>query len=263
MRSIGFDRPYLAKVFVALTVCTALTVAVSSAAPSHASAQCLGTAASPCITPVRPDGKGMIGLGLIGGEIGLIIPAIIQNAARTNEWWPYLVFPLIGIGAGIGGGYALEQATPNQAEIDVGIMIGAMVLIIPTIVGTLALASYSPPGESVDSDDDMTVDDTSHQGDSVEAVQDDGSPTTGTAPPPPSTPPPSSGTSSGTSLIGTTPRDAIAGGPGIVRFDTDGSRILLGIPMVGAIARYTSEELATLHIQQQYDVNIPLVSASF
>lgn len=238
---------------MAVAACTALTLAAQSAMPSHASAQtCTGSAC----TPVRPDGKGIIGLGLLGGEIGLIVPAIIQNAAHTNEWWPYLVFPLVGIGAGIGGGYALEQATQNQPEVDVGILIGAMVLIIPTIVGTLALASYTPPAESADADEDMAVDDTSSDGDSVEAVQDDGSSSS-------AAPDTSSSSSGGTSMLPTTAHDAVAGGAGIVRFDTDGHRILLGVPVLGAIARYSAEELASLHVQQQYDVNVPVVSATF
>jgi hypothetical protein len=243
--------------FLAIAACGAMTFASASIAPTHASAQCMGTAASPCVTPVRPDGKGMIGLGLIGGEIGLIVPAIIQNAAHTNEWWPYLVFPLIGIGAGIGGGYALEQATPTQPEIDIGIMIGAAVLIVPTIIGTLALASWTPPAESVTADDDMEYEDTSDSGDSVEAVQDDASATPDTS----STPPPSD-TSSDTSSSSTGPTSML-GGPGLIRMDADTHQLAVGIPILGAVGRYASEELSALHLVQQYDMNVPLVSGTF
>ncbi len=235
---------------MAVAACAALTLASASATPSVASAQCTGSAC----TPVRPDGKGIIGLGLIGGEIGLIIPAIIQNAAHTNEWWPYLVFPLIGIGAGIGGGYALEQATPNQPEIDVGIMIAGMVLIIPAIVGTLALASFQPPAESASGDEDLDTGPTTTDGDSVEAVQDESSSsTTDTAPPP------ASSTSSST----TGPTSSLIGGPGLIRLDADSHQIGVGVPILGAIGRFSSEELAALHLVQQYDMNIPIVSATF
>lgn len=250
MRSNGFAR-----FFMAVAACAALTVAAASAAPSHASAQCTGSAC----TNVHPDGKGMIGLGVIGGEIGLIIPAIIQNAAHTNEWWPYLVFPLIGIGVGIGSGYALEQATQRTPEVDVGIMIASFVLIIPTIVGTLALATYTPPSETAPSDDDMTYDDTSDSGDSVEAVQDGSSATPDTS----STPPTSTDSSTTTTTTTTGPTSQLLGGPGLVRMDADSRQITVGVPLLGAMARYTSEELASLHMQQQYDVNIPLVSATF
>ena len=266
MRSNGF-----AKLFIGSLLAAAITAGSLAATPSIASAQtCTGVSC----TPVRPDGKGMIGLGLLGGELGLFIPALVQNAMRTNEWWPYLVFPLVGIGAGIGGGYALEQATggwgsrnANQPEISIGIMIAAMVLIVPTVVGTLALASYSPPGESSSGDQDMTVDDTG--GDSVEAVH-DGSSTSPATPDSSMAPTPSSGTtpapstSGGTSLLPTTPSDAVAGGPGLVRFDGNGNRILLGVPTLGAMARYTPEELASMHVlQQEYDMQVPVLSGSF
>jgi hypothetical protein len=253
-----------ARFFMAVAACTALTVAIASAAPAHASAQmCTGAAC----TAVHPDGKGIIGLAVIGAEIGLIVPAIVQNAANTHEWWPYLVFPLIGIGAGIGGGYALEQATQTSPEVDVGIMIGSFVLIIPAIVGTLALSTYTPPSETAPSDDDMTYDDTSSSGDSVEAVQDGGSAapdTSSSSGSSDSTTTPSS-TSPATTTTGPTSQVAptLIGGPGLVRMDADTHQIVVGVPLVGAIARYTSEELASLHMQQQYDVNIPLVSATF
>ena len=270
MRSNGLNRAFgnaVRNLLVAAAACAALAVASAAVAPAHASAQCTGSAC----TPVRPDGKGMIGLGLIGGEIGLIVPAIIQNAAHTNEWWPYLVFPLIGIGAGIGGGYGLEVATggwgsgnANQPEIDIGIMVAGLVLVVPAIVGTLALASYSPPGESIDSgDEDITYESTTGSGDSVEAVQDGsgGGESSGDT----SSGDTSSSSSTGPtcSLFGRTPREATLGGPGLLRFDADSRRVLLGVPVLGMMARYTQEELAALHLQQDYDVNVPVVSLSF
>lgn len=269
MRSNGLNRAFgnaVRNLLVAAAACAALAVASAAVAPAHASAQCTGSAC----TPVRPDGKGMIGLGLIGGEIGLIVPAIIQNAAHTNEWWPYLVFPLIGIGAGIGGGYGLEVATggwgsgnANQPEIDIGIMVAGLVLVVPAIVGTLALASYSPPGESIDSgDEDITYESTTDSGDSVEAVQ-DGSGGDTSSGDTGSGDTSSSSTGPTSSLFGRTPREATLGGPGLLRFDADSRRVLLGVPVLGMMARYTQEELASLHLQQDYDVNVPVVSLSF
>jgi hypothetical protein len=257
-----------ARLFIGSMIAAAVAVASLGTTPSHASAQgtCNGTAMLPCNTPVRPDGKGIIGLALIGAEIGLFVPALVQNAMHTNEWWPYLVFPLVGIGAGIGGGYALEQATTRTPEVDIGIMIASFVLIVPTVIGTLALATYQPQTATSTGDEDMSVDDSG--GDSVQAVHDGDSSTTAPAThDAPATPPASgtsSGTTGGTSLIGTTPADAVAGGPGFLRLDGVGNRVLLGVPVAGAIARYSSEELASIRsLQQSYDVNIPVVSATF
>ena len=36
----------------------------------------------------------------------------------------------------------------------------------------------------------------------------------------------------------------------------------MGVPILGSVGRYSSEELAALHLVQQYDMNIPLVSAT-
>lgn len=270
MRSIAIDtasRPRarwgsLGQVLLVAVLGTAVAFGSAHLTPSRASAQC--TMAAPCVTQVHPDGKGMIAMALFGAELGLFIPALVQNAMHTNEWWPYLVFPLVGIAAGIGGGYGIEQATQRQPEVDVGLLIGAGVLIVPTVIATLALATYSPSGESIAADEDMDYEE-SEEGDSVEAVQDSSSSSAS----PDSSSSGSSDSSSSSSSGGTSRRetapstDMLAGGTGLVRFDTTGSRVLLGVPVLGAVARYTSEELASLHLTQQYDVNLPIVSGSF
>ena len=215
MRSIGFAHGSLARFFGVALLGAALTVSSASVAPGRAEAQ--GS-----VTRVQPDGKGIIGLGLIGAELGLFIPAIVQNAARTNEWWPYLVFPLIGAAGGAVGGYFLEQGTRSSPEIVVAFMIAGMVLIVPTVIGTLALAAYSPPAESIGADEDMVVD--PQEDDSVEAVQDssDAAPSDSAAPSDTAAPAP---TAAPQSQRETHPSDLLAGGTGLLRFDTDARRV--------------------------------------
>ena len=116
----------------ALVVALALSVG-AAALPQRAEAQ---------VSTVRPDGKGILGLGLVGAELGLIIPAL---AGVRDEWWPYLVFPLLGAAGGAVGGWAVEQNTQNDAEVDVALMVVGLALVVPTIVGTLALTAYQPP----------------------------------------------------------------------------------------------------------------------
>jgi hypothetical protein len=241
-------------------------VALTIAVPSGALAQC--STGDSC-TIVRPDGKGIIGLGLIGAELGLIIPAI---AGIRDEWWPYLVFPLIGaVGGGIGG-YFVEQATqPFDAEVDVALMAIGMVLIVPTIVGTLALTAYQPPTEASDSDEDYEPEDISTSEDSVEATHDESAPTDAA--------PAESGSGgefdeSG-STSGTTSRreDAasrmramMAGGRGIVRFvlgESGGDRMSLAVPMIYSASSYTAEERARMLLNPQSDLIVPVVSATF
>lgn len=248
MRSIGFGHGSLGRFLGVALLGAALTLTSASIAPERVEAQ---------VTRVHPDGKGIIGLGLIGAELGLFIPAIVQNSARTNEWWPYLVFPLIGAAGGAVGGYFLEQGTQASPEIDVAFMVAGMVLIVPTVIGTLALAAYSPPAESIGADEDMVVDEGSGE-DSVEAVQDssdaEAAPSDSTEAAPSDTAPQSRRE---------TASDPLAGGTGLLRFDADSHRVLLGVPMVGATPTYTAEEVARLHLTQTYDVHVPVVSATF
>ncbi len=102
----------------------ALSIGITAVAPEHAAAQCPMGATS--CTLVRPDGKGIIGLGLIGAELGFIIPAL---AGVRDEWWPYVVFPLIGAVGGAIGGRAVEQNTQNDAGVDVALMAIGMALM--------------------------------------------------------------------------------------------------------------------------------------
>lgn len=235
----------------------ALTIAV----PSGALAQC--STGDSC-TIVRPDGKGIIGLGLIGAELGLIIPAI---AGIRDEWWPYLVFPLIGaVGGGIGG-YFVEQATqPFDAEVDVALMAIGMVLIVPTIVGTLALTAYQPPTEAAESDEDYEPEDISGSEDTVEATQDE--------PAPEAAPAESSGGEFDESGASTSRREdaasrmraMMAGGRGIVRFvlgESGGDRMSLAVPMIYSASSYTAEERARMLLNPQADLIVPVVSATF
>lgn len=199
----------------------------------------------------------MAGLGLLGAELGLIIPAI---AGVRDDWWPYLVFPLLGAGGGIVGGYFLEQETRNEATIDVALMVVGMALIVPTIVGTLALTAYQPPADSEEAeegpfDEEMPADDeegsvdTVHDGDesggegAVEGADEDGA---------------TSPTSRGP---GAAIRELLAGGPGILRFD--GAHVIIAAPLPYSVSTYTAEERERLHLTPSSDVVVPVVSATF
>jgi len=215
----------------------------------------MAMAARPC-SQVDSTPKAIIGVGLMGAELGLIIPAL----AGMRDLWPYIVFPLVGAVGGAVGGWAIEENTRSSPEISVALLAVGIALVVPAIVGTLALTAYSPPGESQEADEDLTV--APSDGDSVEAFQDD---TTDTAPaaepaaqPAPATP---AEPSPSARLLQQRIRALTVGGPGLLRF-ADGA-VLLGIPMVSSTATFTPEELARLHIAQQSDVNVPVISATF
>ena len=83
--------------------------------------------------------KGTIGLGLLGAELGMVIPAV----AGLHEAWAFVVFPVLGAGAGAVGGYfGLDEG--GQTELAVASITAGLVLAIPSLVLTLSATSYDP-----------------------------------------------------------------------------------------------------------------------
>ena len=224
-------RGFFVRCAAVVLVGATLAIASASFAPERAEAQ---------VSAVQSLPKGTIGLGLMGVELGLIVPAMFG----ARDWWPYLVFPVLGGAGGAVGGYFLDINTTTQPEISVAMMAIGMALLVPTIIGTLALTAYSPPTESQQADEDM---DYEAQGDSVEAVQEDSS-----AAPAEESP---------QSQLERRVRELYAGGPGLLRFHR--GALLLTAPVLASLPTYTAEELERLHLQQGQDVIVPVVSASF
>lgn len=228
-------RAFLVRVAAVVIVGATIAVASASVAPVHAEAQ---------VSNVQSMPKATIGLGLVGVELGLILPA----AFGARDWWPYLVFPVLGGAGGAIGGYFLDVETQNQPEISVTILVVSMALLVPTIIGTLALTAYSPPADSGQADEDMGYDE---GGDSVDAVQDRNGGAQST----------DSQSSDSQARLEQRIRALTAGGPGFLRFHQ--GQLLLGVPLASNLPRYTPEEIERLHVQQGADVVVPMVSASF
>lgn len=203
-----------------------------------ASAQC--DPMSETCTTVGADGKGILGLGIIGAEIGFIVPALIVSAGarELDEWWAWVLFPAIGAAGGAVAGYfALEDPNMGQGfpEVAVAMLAVGMALIVPTFVGVLALTSYSPGpddgGQGASGDEDAAPE----EGGGGEAES-----------------PPAEQSAL---------RRVLAGGPGLVRFDRGG--VLLGIPMVHTAPSFTEEERAHMRFTGMQDFRIPVVSGVF
>lgn len=267
-----------------VALAAALSIASLTLAPASAEAQC--TMSSPTCSHVTPDAKGMIGLGLIGAEIGFIVPALIQDAMHANEWWPYLVFPALGAVGGVIGGYFLEVETrarpadpDGTPEVAVSMLAIGMALIVPTMVGTLALSAYDPNDVaqqqgSGEEGEDLVEPEEIRDETTTEAVQ-----VEDTSEAPPSGEggdvAPSSDGSGGDGGGASSPSDGggaslrrrmdslLAGGPGILRFDGRGRQVLLGLPMVRSLATFTLEETRSLQLAPSADVHIPVISGTF
>lgn len=86
---------------------------------------------------IEADFKGAVGLGLVGAELGAVIPAI----AGIDATWAYLVFPVVGAaGGGLAGYFAIDRA--DKVELSVVALTAGMALILPALIATLQLTSY-------------------------------------------------------------------------------------------------------------------------
>lgn len=110
---------------------------------------CVAPHAASAQQPVELDSniQGAVGLGLVGAELGLVIPAL----AGMEDAWPYIVFPVLGAGGGAVAGYFLLDQ-PDHTEAGVITLAAGMLLIVPTIVATLALTAYDPEADFDDDD---------------------------------------------------------------------------------------------------------------
>ncbi|HMI89851.1 MAG TPA: hypothetical protein VK509_00745 [Polyangiales bacterium] len=123
-----------------LAVSLALAAVCVTAAPAHAQDdEDEDVMAEP--HPLRADFKGAIGLGLIGAELGFVVPAL----AGAKGVWPYIVFPVLGAGGGAVGGYFLLEKGDGHPELAVGVLTLGMALVVPAMVATIAATSYRPP----------------------------------------------------------------------------------------------------------------------
>lgn len=211
-----------------------------------AEAQCTPSTPSETCVNVGADGKGILGGGIIGAEIGFMIPALIVSAGarELDEWWSWVLFPALGAAGGAVLGYfALEDPVDSMTmqrgfpEAAVAVLAVGIALIVPTFVGVLSLTSYSPSGDGggqgASGDDDAAEDGepAPSQENSAEQARRDAI------------------------------RRTMAGGPGLVRFDN--GELLLGVPMVHATDSFTAEERAHMRLTGMVDYRIPVVSGAF
>lgn len=115
-----------------VTIAVVLSMA-SAIAPSQSWAQ----DAQP--ESIEADPKGKIGLGLLGAELGVAIPALVG----VDDWWAYVVFPIVGAAGGaIAGHFIIDEE--NHAELSVAFLTAGLTLVIPTLVLAAAATAYDP-----------------------------------------------------------------------------------------------------------------------
>jgi hypothetical protein len=108
---------------LALTAVVTLSVVPSSAAAQTSPVTVDSTQATP---------KGTIGLGLVGAELGLIIPSV----SGLNDPWALAVFPIVGAtGGALAGYFALDK--PDRQKGSVAALVVGLAGVLPAILVTV------------------------------------------------------------------------------------------------------------------------------
>lgn len=232
----------------------------------------------PAATQVDTMGKGTIGLGLVGAELGFVIPAL----AGMDDTWAYVVFPTVGAAGGALAGYFLIDQSGTHQEIGVATLAAGMALVIPAMVLTLSETAYDPAN---DLDDQSTIDGEEPEAAAAEDYEVGGSgdeataappadepsntatpdPAPAPAPAPEAAPAPAPAPAPGARLHHPRSRRPMAAvGTGLLRVNERGW--YLGMPSVTSVPAYSFEEMRRLGLsarEQHAEVHVQLFSATF
>ncbi|HEX4446979.1 MAG TPA: hypothetical protein VH044_09590 [Polyangiaceae bacterium] len=129
---------------------------------------------------VSPDGKGIVGGALLGGEVVTIVEAL----AGSRKPWAYIVGAVLGAAAGGVGGHFVENGS-DDGRAPMYMLAGGIALIIPAVVLSLNATRFQP--------DEAATEDAAPTGPAAEPGVVGGSVVNAPnvpAPPPPTTPPP-------------------------------------------------------------------------
>lgn len=209
----------------ALALC--LAIAAAAADPSVAAAQPM----DPAPQRIEASPKGLLGLGLVGAELGLTVPAL----AGLDDAWALIVFPVVGAAGGaVAGHFAIDNRGNEKAA--VATLTLGLALVVPSVVLTLWATRYDP-------DDEAAIESTTTT--DGEGAAEEG----------PADTAPSEETAAAR-------RATLArAGTGLLRFGEGGLQV--GLPGVSVLPSYSVEELALFGGSQRNEVRLSLFSGSF
>lgn len=206
-------------------VCLASVISFS-AMPDIASAQ--------ISEPVQVDSspKGLIGLGLIGAELGLVIPA----AAGLDDTWALITFPAIGaVGGALAGHFLIDNN--NHEKVGIAMLVTGIALVVPTVLLTAHFLAYDPSDEgAVANDDDADAE-------AMEEIESNGV--------------------DGDTQVEVESADAPTGDTGFGLVQVARGQLRLGVPNLEIVQAYTRDELMRYGGEQTNEYHLSLVSGSF
>jgi hypothetical protein len=202
-------------------IALALVGALALAAPAaHASKQ------------VGSMGKGLVGLGLLSGEVVLSVEA----AAGVRNPWALSIPTIVAAGGGAVGGYFIDKL--HKPDVSVALLACGMALFIPSIIITVARTKYV---SEKDLAEDVSV--------SVTGKEEEGEGTEGeeeAEPEPPAEP------------------EASAPAPVMhAMVDVDRTGLRLGVPPLGVYELYSEEELRSLASSQGVEYRLSILNVAF
>ncbi len=103
-------------------------------------------------TQIQAGHKGLVGLGLVGAELGLVIP----TSAGLDDTWALIVFPVIGAtGGALAGHFGIDKN--NQEELAVAALgLGLGFMVPAALLTSRGVRRARVP--DVDEDDDASND---------------------------------------------------------------------------------------------------------
>ena len=114
---------------------SAALVMTNAAAPERVAAQPMMETGE----QIDASPKGLIGLGLVGAELGFVVPAL----AGLDDAWAFVVFPVVGAAGGAIAGHFLIDNNDNEKAAVAMLSVG-LALVVPSLVITLASTAYDP-----------------------------------------------------------------------------------------------------------------------
>lgn len=252
--------------FGAVVAAGLASAAIAMSSPREACAQ--------TVTRVSATPQGTIGGALLGAEAVILI----EGAAGVRNKWVLLGTGIAGLVAGGVGGWALDfyiddlppigqgrgSANPNPPGLSAAstaMLVVGLGLVIPTAIMFVSATMYRPEEPTAAADDGS--------GGNEVLEESAGTPTTGTngqgtAPAGPTTP--AGGANPPTSQLRLRrQRHASAAQPRLTGalVGVHNGRVELGVPAVGVVSSFSTEETRQFGLTHQSEVRIPVLSAQF